>query len=107
MCLTSMGRLSCTEASIGCASETRGTVREHRHREILNRISLVVKVSARVVRIDPRQILPDERWHNVSMQRPTIRDIAEAAGVSPSAVSFALNGRPGVSQATRERIRST
>ena len=67
---------------------------------------MVVKVSARVVRIDPRQILPDERWHNVSMQRPTIRDIAEAAGVSPSAVSFALNGRPGVSQATRERIRS-
>ncbi|MDY3678351.1 MAG: LacI family DNA-binding transcriptional regulator [Actinomyces urogenitalis] len=38
------------------------------------------------------------------MQRPTIKDIAEVAGVSPSAVSFALNGRPGVSQSTRQRI---
>lgn len=38
------------------------------------------------------------------MSRPTIRDIAAAAGVSPSAVSFALNSRPGISQATRERV---
>ena len=38
------------------------------------------------------------------MERPTIRDIATVAGVSPSAVSFALNDRPGVSQTTRRRI---
>jgi DNA-binding LacI/PurR family transcriptional regulator len=36
--------------------------------------------------------------------RPTIEDIARRAGVSKSAVSFALNNRPGVSPATRERI---
>ncbi|MGW6784635.1 LacI family DNA-binding transcriptional regulator [Streptomyces sp. NPDC054987] len=38
-------------------------------------------------------------------RRPTIKDIARRAGVSQSAVSFALNGRPGVSQDTRARIR--
>jgi DNA-binding LacI/PurR family transcriptional regulator len=36
--------------------------------------------------------------------RATIRDIAERAGVSKGAVSYALNGRPGVSDETRERI---
>jgi DNA-binding LacI/PurR family transcriptional regulator len=36
--------------------------------------------------------------------RVTIRDIAERAGVSKGAVSYALNGRPGVSESTRERI---
>ncbi|MFE5773121.1 LacI family DNA-binding transcriptional regulator [Streptomyces sp. NPDC056485] len=38
-------------------------------------------------------------------RRPTIKDIARRAGVSESAVSFALNDRPGVSQNTRARIR--
>jgi DNA-binding LacI/PurR family transcriptional regulator len=38
------------------------------------------------------------------MKRPTIADIARRAGVTKSTVSFALNGRPGVSQATRGRI---
>ncbi|MER5809963.1 LacI family DNA-binding transcriptional regulator [Streptomyces sp. NPDC002033] len=38
-------------------------------------------------------------------RRPTIKDIARRAGVSQSAVSFALNGRPGVSEHTRGRIR--
>lgn len=39
------------------------------------------------------------------MRRPTIRDIAQAAGVSPGAVSFALNGQRGVSEQTRARVR--
>jgi DNA-binding LacI/PurR family transcriptional regulator len=38
------------------------------------------------------------------MRRATIADIARAAGVSKGAVSYALNGRPGVSESTRRRI---
>ena len=38
------------------------------------------------------------------MKRPTIADIAQRAGVTKAAVSFALNGQPGVSATTRERI---
>lgn len=38
------------------------------------------------------------------MKRPTIADIAQRAGVSIGAVSYALNNQPGVSEATRERI---
>jgi DNA-binding LacI/PurR family transcriptional regulator len=38
------------------------------------------------------------------LARPTIDDIAREAGVSKGAVSFALNDRPGISAATRERI---
>src|SRR3954466_11514793 len=38
-------------------------------------------------------------------RRPTMKDIAQRAGVSQSAVSFALNGRPGVSEVTRDRVR--
>ena len=37
-------------------------------------------------------------------RRVTISDIAERAGVSKGAVSYALNGRPGVSDDTRARI---
>ncbi|MGH8892868.1 MAG: LacI family DNA-binding transcriptional regulator [Actinomycetes bacterium] len=36
--------------------------------------------------------------------RPTISDVARTAGVSKGAVSFALNGRPGVAPETRARI---
>lgn len=36
--------------------------------------------------------------------RPTIADVAARAGVSSAAVSFAMNGRPGVADATRRRI---
>jgi DNA-binding LacI/PurR family transcriptional regulator len=39
-----------------------------------------------------------------STQRVTISDIAKRAGVSKGAVSFALNGRPGLSDGTRARI---
>jgi DNA-binding LacI/PurR family transcriptional regulator len=39
-----------------------------------------------------------------AMKRPTIGDIARRAGVSKAAVSYALNGRPGVSEETRERV---
>ncbi|MEU4328697.1 LacI family DNA-binding transcriptional regulator [Nonomuraea dietziae] len=38
------------------------------------------------------------------MKRPTIADIAQRVGVSQGAVSYALNGRPGVSEATRARV---
>lgn len=34
----------------------------------------------------------------------TINDVAQAAGVSKGAVSYALNGQPGVSKDTRDRI---
>ena len=40
------------------------------------------------------------------MGRTTIKDIARVAGVSPGAVSFALNDKPGVSEATRARIKA-
>ena len=36
--------------------------------------------------------------------RPTIDDVAARAGVSSAAVSFAMNGRPGVGEETRRRI---
>ncbi|MGW0683699.1 LacI family DNA-binding transcriptional regulator [Streptomyces sp. NPDC002754] len=38
-------------------------------------------------------------------RRSTLKDIAEEARVSESAVSLALNGRPGVSPTTRQRVR--
>ncbi len=37
-------------------------------------------------------------------KRPTIADVARLAGVSPSAVSFVFNNRPGLSDETRTRI---
>lgn len=37
--------------------------------------------------------------------RPTLADVARAAGVSPAAASYALNDRPGVSPATRDRVK--
>jgi DNA-binding LacI/PurR family transcriptional regulator len=40
----------------------------------------------------------------MSPRRPTIADVARHAGVSKGAVSFALNGRPGVADSTRQRI---
>lgn len=40
------------------------------------------------------------------MAKITNRDIARLAGVSPAAVSIAINGKPGVSDETREKILS-
>ena len=37
-------------------------------------------------------------------RRPTIDDVAARAGVSSASVSFAMNGRPGVGEDTRQRI---
>ena len=40
--------------------------------------------------------------------KPTIRDVAEAAGVSLTTVSYVLSGRPGgntrISQPTQDRV---
>lgn len=36
--------------------------------------------------------------------RPTLKDLATRLGISESAASFALNGRPGVSEETRRRV---
>ena len=41
------------------------------------------------------------------MPRPTINDVARAAGVSKGAVSFAFNNRPGLAPETRDRILET
>ena len=41
------------------------------------------------------------------MAKPTIRDIAEKLKISQAAVSLALRGREGVSEATRERVIET
>ena len=40
------------------------------------------------------------------MSRPTISDIAARAGISKAAVSYALNGRPGVSPSTQARVQA-
>jgi DNA-binding LacI/PurR family transcriptional regulator len=40
----------------------------------------------------------------MATSKPTIADVAEAAGVSKGLVSFALNDRPGVAPSTRRRI---
>jgi DNA-binding LacI/PurR family transcriptional regulator len=37
-------------------------------------------------------------------RRPTIDDVAARAGVSSASVSFAMNNRPGVGEATRRRV---
>jgi DNA-binding LacI/PurR family transcriptional regulator len=42
--------------------------------------------------------------HRDTVRRVTITDIAQRAGVSKGAVSYALNDRPGVSEPTRARI---
>src|SRR4051794_41791333 len=48
--------------------------------------------------------MPSRPDPDPARRRPTIADVARRAGVSPAAVSFAVNDRPGVSPETRERI---
>jgi len=48
---------------------------------------------------------PAQRTRRTPARRPTMKDIARRSGVSESAVSFALNDRPGVSEITRDRVR--
>src|ERR671916_3397352 len=48
--------------------------------------------------------VPDVTDPDVPRRRPTIDDVAARAGVSSAAVSFAMNGRPGVGEETRRRI---
>src|SRR5688572_7991943 len=40
----------------------------------------------------------------MTKRRSSIRDVAAAANVSPSAVSLVIRGRPGVAAKTRERV---
>ena len=64
-----------------------------------------VRTDAFARRAAPRQNAgPDGGRWEAHVKRPTIADIARRAGVTKAAVSFALNGQPGVSAATRERI---
>lgn len=42
----------------------------------------------------------------MTKSRPTLKDVAKAAGVSPQAVSLVINNKRGVSQETRRHIRS-
>lgn len=44
---------------------------------------------------------------DIVMSKTTIRDIAEKAGVSLSAVSIAMNGKKGISEKTRARVLRT
>ena len=48
--------------------------------------------------------MPGPSASDAPRRRPTIDDVAARAGVSPTAVSFAMNGRPGVGEETRQRI---
>lgn len=48
--------------------------------------------------------VPAARPTPAAPSRPTLRDIAEATGLSGAAVSMSLRGLPGVSEETRQRV---
>lgn len=48
--------------------------------------------------------LPDGASPRGTLPRVTLQDVADRAGVSPAAASLALNGRAGVSEATRATV---
>lgn len=52
----------------------------------------------------PRPNDPELSDYPTDSRRPTIVDVARAAGVSTAVVSYTLNGRRGVSPTTRERV---
>lgn len=52
----------------------------------------------------PRPNDPELSDYATESRRPTIVDVARAAGVSTAVVSYTLNGRRGVSATTRERV---
>jgi DNA-binding LacI/PurR family transcriptional regulator len=52
----------------------------------------------------PRPNDPELSDSSTDSRRPTIVDVARAAGVSTAVVSYTLNGRRGVSATTRERV---
>lgn len=47
----------------------------------------------------------DAEGPRTSVRRVTLQEVADGAGVSAGAASYALTGRPGVSDSTRERVR--
>lgn len=53
---------------------------------------------------DPPPVRRPRRRARSSAPRPTMRDIAAQAGVSPMSVSRALSGNPGVSEQTRAEV---
>ncbi len=90
---------------IAGASAYRSPVRDPLH---LVAAGGVIRASCEMVRPDSGLRSSKEnalsKAHSDSARRVTILDIAKRAGVSKGAVSYALNGRPGVSDETRERV---
>ena len=80
------------------------------HARPLGRRSRLTRASPRRIGLDPGKsatlltIRQLKRFISPMPRRPTIADVARDAGVSKGAVSFALNDRPGVAPATRDRI---
>ncbi|WP_459384479.1 LacI family DNA-binding transcriptional regulator [Arthrobacter humicola] len=49
-------------------------------------------------------MVTEERSGPDKSVRVTIRDVAQRVGVSSAAVSYAMSGRPGVSEDLRDRV---